>query len=110
MSSPMSVRKAFIRHFGRGLRVIWPVLSGIIAFVAATGVVTGLVEGWGAGRGIYFAFVTALTIGYGDHVPTHPLTRVLALLAGLAGITMTALLAGVTVRAFHLSETKDGKD
>ena len=106
----MSVRKAFIRNFVHGLHVIWPVLSAILAFVAATGIVTGFVEGWGPWRGVYFAFVTALTIGYGDLVPTHPLTRGLALLAGLGGITMTALLAGVTVRAFHLSETKAPKD
>jgi len=82
------------------------VLSVVLAFIAACGVIVGLVEGWGAWRGLYFGFITALTIGYGDLVPTRPLTHVLAVLAGFAGITMAALLAGVTVRAFQVTRER----
>lgn len=85
-------------------------LSAILAFIAAVGVIVGLVEGWGAWRGLYFGFITALTIGYGDFVPTRPLTQVLSVLAGFAGITMAALLAGVTVRAFQVSRERAGKE
>jgi hypothetical protein len=86
------------------------VLSAISAFIAAVGVIVGLVEGWGAWHGLYFGFITALTIGYGDFVPTRPLTQMLSVLAGFAGITMAALLAGVTVRAFQVSRERAGKE
>jgi hypothetical protein len=85
------------------------VLSVILAFIAGVGMIVGLVEGWGIWRGVYFGFITALTIGYGDLVPTRPLTQALAVLAGFAGITMAALLAGVTVRAFQLTRERIGK-
>ena len=43
--------------------------SILLAFIAGVGAVVGLVEGWGIWRGVYFGFITALTIGYGDLVP-----------------------------------------
>jgi hypothetical protein len=93
-----------------GLHIIWPVLAAILAFIAGVGAVVGLVEGWGVWRGVYFAFITALTIGYGDLVPTRPLTQLLAVLVGFAGVTMVALLAALAVRAFHVSKERIGKD
>ncbi len=108
----MSVRGIFVRSLFQGLHILWPVLSAILLFVAGLGVIIGLVEGWGVWPGVYFAFVTALTIGYGDLVPSGPLTQALALVAGFAGITLTALLAGVTVRAFQVTPraTDPGKE
>jgi hypothetical protein len=106
----MTIRRAFAHACLEGLHIIWPVLSVILAFIAAVGVVVGLVEGWGVWRGLYFAFVTALTIGYGDFAPTRPLTQLLSVLAGFAGITMTALLAGLVVRAFQVSSRRVGKE
>ena len=99
----MTARRAFVLAFLGGLRIIWPVLSAILAFVAIVGVLIGLIEGWGLWRGVYFAFITALTIGYGDLVPTHRLTQGLAVLVGFAGVTMTALIAALAVRAFHVT-------
>jgi hypothetical protein len=84
-----------------GLRILWPVLSVILVFVAGVGAVIGTIEGWGLWRGLYFAFITALTIGYGDLVPTHRLTQGLAVVVGFAGITMTGLIAALTVHAFQ---------
>jgi Ion channel len=106
----VTIRRAFALAFFDGLHIIWPVLSVLLAFIAGVGVVVGLAEGWGVWRGLYFAFITALTIGYGDLVPTRPLTQLLAVLAGFAGITMAALLAGLTVRAFQVSKERAGKD
>jgi hypothetical protein len=91
-----------LAFFG-GVRIIWPVLSVILAFVAGVGIVIGMIEGWGLWRGVYFAFITALTIGYGDLVPTHRLTQGLAVVVGFAGITMTGLIAALAVRAFQVT-------
>lgn len=48
---------------------------------------------------IYFAFVSGLTIGYGDFSPTTPFTRVLAILIGICGVLLTALVAAIAVKA-----------
>jgi hypothetical protein len=105
----MSPRRAFALAFLDGLRIIWPVLSGLLAIIVGAGLVIGWLEGWSLWQGIYFAFVTALTIGYGDFAPTRHLTQALAVLLGFTGIAMTALLAGVAVRALQI-DTDAGRE
>ena len=93
----------YLQAFAKGLAVIWPVLFAFLLLEVALGAIVGLIEGWGVWDGIYFAFITGLTIGYGDLVPRHALTQVLAVTIGFMGITVTALLAGLSVRAFQLT-------
>ena len=40
---------------------------------------------WGVPEGIYFSFVTSLTIGYGDLAPNRPVIRNLSVVIGLFG-------------------------
>jgi hypothetical protein len=82
-----------------GLRVVWPVLSALLGIIVALGVVIGLIEGWSVQESIYFAFVSGLTIGYGDLAPKTLLTRMLAILIGMCGVLLTALVAAVAVKA-----------
>ena len=94
-----ALRRRFIVGLVAELHVIWPILSGLLGLVVALGVAVGAVEGWPVQDSLYFAFVTGLTIGFGDLVPTTLLTRVLAVGIGFCGILITALLAAVAVRA-----------
>jgi len=96
-------RRAYWRAFWEGLQICWPVFSGLLVLQAALGAIVGLAEGWGLGSGVYFAFITGLTVGYGDFVPTGALTRSLAVLIGFCGIVLTGLVAGLAVRAFQVS-------
>ena len=65
-----AVRAAYLAALIQGLGVTWPVLSGLLLFKASLGAIVGVIEGWGVWQGVYFAFVTGLTIGYGDLAPT----------------------------------------
>ncbi len=81
--------------------IIWPIMSALVAIQLMLGVMIGLLEGWPIGASAYFTFVTGLTIGYGDFVPSRPLTRVATVLIGFIGILMTALIAALAVRALQ---------
>jgi len=50
-------------------------------------------------KGVYFAFVAGLTIGYGELVPKAPMARVLAIVIGLTGILFTGLIVALGVMA-----------
>ncbi|WP_130617262.1 potassium channel family protein [Dyella amyloliquefaciens] len=50
------------------------------------------------GETFYFCAITALTIGYGDVVPTTTFGRIDALLLGLVGLLMTGLVIAAAVR------------
>ena len=87
-----------------GLHVVWPVLSGLLGLIVALGVTIGLLEGWSVQESIYFSFVTGLTIGYGDFAPKTLLTRSRAVVIGVCGILLTALVAAVAVKALTVAQ------
>jgi hypothetical protein len=95
------VRAVYLSALLDGLKVTWPVLSVLLVFKTGLGIIVGLIEGWSIGQGVYFAFITGLTIGYGDFVPRQPLTQVLAVIIGFSGIVLTGLVAALAVRALQ---------
>lgn len=96
-----TLRRRFFLDLWHGLRFMWPVLSGLFSVMAGLGLAVGQLEGWHWGDGLYFAFVTGLTIGYGDFVPTTLFARILAIGIGFCGILLTGLVAAVGVQALQ---------
>jgi hypothetical protein len=94
-----TLRRHFAAGLLAGLRVVWPILSVLLLLIIALGLVVGLLEGWSIHESIYFAFVSGLTIGYGDLAPKSLLTRVLAIAIGVCGVLVTALVAAIAVKA-----------
>ena len=109
---PRTMRRTFVNGLFVGLRVVWPILSGLLAAIVGLGLVIGLIEGWSVQESIYFAFVSGLTIGYGDLVARSFVPRALAIVIGICGVLLTALLAAVAVKALlsTLSAEGDGKE
>ena len=104
MTSPVQpnvMRRRFVRFMVHGLGVVWPIISVIFLAQMALGCLIGLLEGWSMGDAIYFTYVTGLTIGYGDLVPRHALSRVLTALIGLSGVLLTGIFAAIGVRALQ---------
>jgi hypothetical protein len=104
-----SMRRNFAAGLVFGLRVVWPILSGLIALMVALGLVVGMREGWSLQESIYFAFVSGLTIGYGDLAPKTLLARALAILIGVCGVLFTALLAAIAVKAINAADDKGNR-
>jgi hypothetical protein len=101
MRRSAELRWRFLSAFWQELKVVWPILSGLIGAQLALGMLVGYLEGWRVSDATYFTFVTGLTIGYGDLVPVRLITRVLAVVIGFSGILMTGLIAAVGVRALQ---------
>jgi len=100
------VLAAFTRHF---FRVIWHVKIIIllqVALVVAGAAALTLIEKMPFGDTLYFAFVTGLTIGYGDIVVKTPFGRLVALFIGFVGILFTGLMVAALVLAVRKSYEK----
>ncbi len=102
------IRRTFYRELAKSLGYVWPILSLLFAIMAGLGLVVARLEGWRLFDGLYFAFVTGLTVGYGDLVPKSGLARGLAIVIGFNGILLTAIFAAVGVRALE-SATREGR-
>jgi hypothetical protein len=105
---PRTLRRNFVAGLFAGLRVVWPILSALLGLIVVLGLVVGLIEHWSVHESIYFAFVSGLTIGYGDLAPKSLIARVLAIAIGVCGVLLTALVAAVAVKA--LSTASEGGD
>ena len=86
-----------------GLAVVWPIFSALLVLMVVLGIAIGFIEGWPMLDGLYFAFVSGLTIGYGDLVPKTTLSRALAICIGFTGILLTGLVAAIGVQDIEYS-------
>ena len=105
-----AMRREFLSGLVFGLRVIWPILSGLLGVIVAFGLIAGLLEGWSISDSIYFAFVSGLTIGYGDLAPKTLVARALAIAIGSCGILLTGLVAAVAVEALSAVRAGSRRD
>jgi len=93
----------FSGHFFRAFWLVKAVILALIALMVAGAGAIASVEKMLFSDSLYFAFVTGLTIGYGDIVVKTPLGRLVAVLIGLVGILFTGLMVAVLVHAVQES-------
>lgn len=55
---------------------------------------------------LYFCSITALTIGYGDVIPTTTVGRIDSILLGLVGLLITGIIIAASVRAIQESSQR----
>ncbi len=90
---------AFLRSFSLGLFHTSPILILLISLIALMGLSIGKKEGWSRSDALYFSFVTASTIGYGDLRPTKRSTKLLSIAIGLVGILLTGVVTSIGVHS-----------
>ena len=95
------MRRLFFLELWNGLKVVWPIVSGLLAIMVRLGLVIAWREGWHLGDGLYFAFVSGLTIGYGDLVPNSPCRACSPSPSASPASCLTGLVAAVAVRALE---------
>ncbi|WP_175663266.1 potassium channel family protein [Burkholderia ambifaria] len=60
------------------------------------------------GQVVYFCAITALTIGYGDVIPTTEIGRVVAVLLGMLGVLITGLVTAAAVYGIQAAAHREG--
>ena len=99
----MKVTRAFIRHTLECFPHVWPLFAGILALFLLGALAFQVFEGLGFGQALYLAFITALTIGYGDIAPITAAGKVTSVVLGLLGLFFIGLVVGIATRALMLS-------
>ncbi len=93
----------FRTFFGIFLKVIYVLRKIVITlfiFIIVMGFLLSIVERLSIWDGIYFAFVSALTVGYGDIVPHTAIGRIIcAIVLPITGMLLTGIMVAAAINA-----------
>ena len=98
----------FFQIYGMMLLNVLP----LVAFMSLTLILLGLrmakLEKWSRSRGIYCAFITATTVGYGVVHPTKPRTRMLAVTIAFIGLILTGIMVALAFASLEIAARETG--
>lgn len=89
----------FLSLMWERLVIAGPILIGLILIIAVLGLWAGRREGWRWQDSLYWAGITATTVGYGDIRPSRDGSRVLALVIAMVGLVFNGLVVTIAVNA-----------
>lgn len=99
----------YLHLFYLNVTVASPLLVFSILLIVLLGRIVGIRESWGRFDSIYWAFITATTVGYGDIRPIGTVSKVLSLLIAFIGLTFTGLLVALAINAATTTLTDQEK-
>ena len=84
---------AFALYFAHGMFLIGPLVVLLLIVILGLGIAVGRVESWSRFDAVYWALITAMTVGYGDIKPIRKISKSLSIIIAFSGL----ILSGVTV-------------
>lgn len=99
----------FTKSYFYILSLAWPLLVSLMLSIVLLGQLVGRLEKWTPFNSLYWAFITATTVGYGDIRPSRPISRVLSIFIALVGLVFTGIMVAVAVEttSFVYAEVAD---
>lgn len=93
----------FLWNLGSVLLLVLPLFLGLGLIIAVLSIIIGRREGWPLGDSLYFGFITALTVGYGDLRPTVGLNKFLAIVVALFGLITSGILVAIAIEVVSMT-------
>ena len=105
----MEFTLSFLNIFFLSVGLALPLLLMFIVLICLLGLLVGALQKWSSFDAIYYAFITATTVGYGDFRPVKKLSRFLAILIAFLGVAFTGIFVSITVNAANIAfqQTQD---
>lgn len=102
----MKFTLSFLQEFFATLWLVGPVLASLVLAIVILGLVIGRKEKWSQWDSLYYAFITATTVGYGDFRPHYRRTKLMAIAIALVGILLTGIVVAVGLRSLDVAFRK----
>lgn len=89
----------FIKLFSYGIVLAMPLLLFFIIAIIVIGQIVGRRESWTGFDSIYWSFITATTVGYGDIRPLQKVSKTLSIIITFLGLIMTGIIVSIALHA-----------
>lgn len=89
----------FINIFARAIALMSPLLGFLLFLLLLLSYFVGRLEKWTLFDSIYWGFITALTVGYGDIKPSKKSARVLAIWITFIGLIFSGMIVALSLEA-----------
>jgi voltage-gated potassium channel len=97
---------AFIQLFTWSIYLVLPLLAFLGLLIVVLGLCVCQIEKWNRFDALYWSFITATTVGYGDIRPLKKLSKVLSVLIAIVGMMLTGLIIAITIRTASIAFEK----
>ena len=101
---------AFVKLFFWAIYLVAPLFVFLSFFIILLGQIVCRIEKWGKFDGLYWSFITATTVGYGDIRPLKKVSKALSVTIALVGIMLTGLIIAVTINTASIALEKHGDE
>jgi hypothetical protein len=95
----MAFTLAFVSKLAGLIFYFLPLFIALSLVIICLALWIGKQEKWGKGDSIYFGFVTATTVGYGDFHPTKNSSKFVAIVISIVGLITTGILVALSLEA-----------
>ncbi len=102
----MEFTLTFVYRLLFGLYLSAPVLLMLVLIVVAIGLFVGRRESWNPGDALYWSFITASTVGYGDMRPRRRLSKFLSIVIAFVGLIFTGIVVAIAVNSLGVAFDK----
>ena len=98
----------FFKLFFWSIYLVAPVLFSLVFIIILLGQIVCSIEKWGRFDGLYWSFITATTVGYGDIRPLKKLSKILAVAIAIVGLMFTGIIVSVALITTEIAVDKYG--
>jgi voltage-gated potassium channel len=99
----MEFTLTFLKSFCIGLGYTSPILIFLLLTICTVGLSIGRREKWKVVDAIYFAFITATTVGYGDFHPSVTSSKYKAVFITLVGVLLTGIIVAIGINSVQVA-------
>ena len=96
----------FIQIFFWVIYLVSPLLLFLSLVIVMLGQLVGRNEKWSCFDALYWSFITATTVGYGDFRPLQKSSRILSVFIAFVGVMFTGIIIAVTLNAASIAFEK----
>ena len=100
----------FIRSFIRNATRVGEVILILLSLIFAGAFAISRIEGILLGDAVYFSFITALSVGYGDIKPSTGLGKAVSVAIGLVGMMFIGITVAIANRSLADTVKRHEKD